>query len=259
MRQLTTHRSTGAACDGDHGAGAGAGDPFLPFADPRARRRGRLRGRGDAAGLLGRHREPGTGSPRVVKRPVPASASAPAMGWRCVGGGAARTCTSRATSAPAFACDGSRCEQRHPRMPDDGEWQCTDSAGATVCMGGERAAGVAPGPAPDRSDAGWFCGARRGGDPGSRLCVDLSPDFPDGRARGWRCRTLHDGPARRVCERDAAVHTLAETCDPGHPCVDGSRCAEGWCVPERPAPSCWLQTDCPGGRCRFGSCIAGGA
>ena len=201
-----------------------------------------------------------TGSPRVVKRPVPASAPAPAMGWRCVGGGATRTCASRAASAPAFACDGDRCEQRHPRMPDAGEWQCTDSAGATVCMGGERAAGVAPAPAPSQpSDAGWFCGARRGGDPGSRVCVDLSPDFPDGRARGWRCRTLYDGPARRVCERDAAAHTLAQACDPGHPCVDGSRCAEGWCVPERPAPGCWLQTDCPGGRCRFGSCLAGGA
>jgi hypothetical protein len=199
------------------------------------------------------------GGPRVVKRPLPAPASAPApmsaMGWRCVGSGAARTCASRAAAAPAFACAGDHCQQRHPRMPDDGEWQCTDSAGATLCLGGERAAGVASGPV----DAGWFCGARRGGEPGSRLCVDLSPDFPDGHARGWRCRTLYDGPPRRVCDRDPGAHTLAESCDAGHPCVDGSRCSGGWCVPERPAPACWLQTDCPGGRCRFGSCLAGGA
>ena len=60
MRPLTTtHRSTRAACGGDRGAGAG--DPLLPFARPRARRRGGLRGRGDAAGLLGRHREPARG------------------------------------------------------------------------------------------------------------------------------------------------------------------------------------------------------
>jgi hypothetical protein len=196
--------------------------------------------------------------PRVVKRPVPPAASAPevtpASDWRCGGSGATRTCTRRTAAAPAFVCAGKRCQQSHPRMPDDGEWQCTDSAGATLCMGGERAAGVVAGP----TDAAWFCGARRGGDPGSRLCVDLSPDFPDGRATGWRCRTLYDGPPRRVCDRDPGAHTLAETCDARHPCVDGSRCADGWCVPERPAPACWLQTDCPGGRCRFGSCLEQG-
>ena len=197
------------------------------------------------------------GRPRVVSRPVPANIAPPSpMGWRCVGGGAARVCTSRAAAAPAFVCAGDRCEQRHPRMPDDGEWQCSDSAGATVCAGGERAAGVAPAPAP--ADAGWFCGARRGSEAGARVCVDLSPDFPDGRARAWRCRTLYDGPTRRVCQRDDGAHTLAEACDALRPCVDGSRCAEGWCVPERPAPACWLETDCRGGRCRFGSCLREG-
>jgi hypothetical protein len=154
---------------------------------------------------------------------------------------------------PSFNCAGNRCEQRHPRMPDAGTWQCMDSAGATICMGGERAAGVAPSPADPR----WFCGVRRT-DPATRICVDLSPDFADGHARGWRCRTLYDGPARRACDRAPDAHTLAETCDARHPCVDGSRCADGWCVPERPAPACWQQEDCPGGRCRFGSCLMGG-
>ena len=197
------------------------------------------------------------GGARVVQRALPAaSAAAAPMGWRCVGSGATRSCAARAASAPAFTCAGSRCEQRHPRMPDDGEWQCTDSAGATICMGGERAAGVAAATAP--VETGWFCGARGGPEPGARLCVDLSPDFPDGRAPGWRCRTLYDGPPRRICERDPDAHTLAAPCDARRPCVDGSRCADGWCVPERPAPACWLQADCPGGRCRFGSCLAGG-
>jgi len=88
--------------------------------------------------------------------------------------------------------------------------------------------------------------------------VTGAPDFPDGHARGWRCRTLYDGPARRACDRAPDAHTLAETCDARRPCVDGSRCADGWCVPERPAPACWQQEDCPGGRCRFGSCLTEG-
>src|SRR5205823_3702783 len=91
------------------------------------------------------------GVPRVVKRPGPM----PATDWRCAGSGATRRCTRRTDDAPAFACAGNHCEQRHPRAPDDGEWLCADSAGATVCVGGERAAGVAPAPA----DPGWFCGA----------------------------------------------------------------------------------------------------
>jgi len=139
-------------------------------------------------------------------------------------------------------------------MPDDGEWQCADSGGATVCLGGERAAGVAAAPA----DPGWFCGPRRGGEP-ARVCVDLSPDFPDGRAGKWRCHMIHEGPARRICERDIGAHTLAQSCDAEHLCVDGSRCVDGLCVPGRPAPACWLPEDCPGGRCRFASCLAGGA
>jgi hypothetical protein len=167
--------------------------------------------------------------PRVVKR---ATTMAPARG-------------------PAFTCIGDHCEQRHPRMPDAGEWQCMDSGGATICMGGTRAAGAAP----SAADPRWFCGARRGGEPDTRVCVDLSPDFPDGHAPGWRCRTLYDGPARRACDRDPDAHTLAETCDARHPCVDGSRCTDGACVPERPAPACWRDEDCAGGRCRFGSCL----
>jgi hypothetical protein len=189
---------------------------------------------------------------RAEPRPAPA-APAP-MGWRCVGRGPARMCRARSAEAPPFACDGARCEQRHPRMPDDGEWQCADSAGVTVCAGGERAAGVAPAPV----DPGWFCGARAGGEPG-RICVDLAPDFPDGTASGWRCTTRYDGPVRRACDRDASARTVGEPCDARRPCVDGALCAGGWCVPRLPAPACWLERDCAGGRCRFGSCLEPGA
>ncbi len=125
------------------------------------------------------------------------------MGWRCAGQGAVRRCVDRTAGAPAFVCNGGLCRQAHPRQPDDGEWSCADSGGATVCRGGERAAGVAAAPA----DPAWLCGTLRAGAAtlplGRRVCVDLSPDFPDGEMSGWRCRTLYE-PLRRECAREPA-------------------------------------------------------
>jgi hypothetical protein len=154
-------------------------------------------------------------------------------------------------------------------MPDDGEWTCADSAGAVVCVGGERAAGVVAGP----PDAAWICGPRRspGAAPpparrleaaspaplGPRVCVDLSPDVPDGDPSGRRCHVESGPPATRVCERATGAAVLGVACDAAHPCVDGATCAGGRCLPAaRPAPSCWLDRDCPGGACRFGTCRA---
>src|SRR6185503_1728710 len=111
-----------------------------------------------------------------------------------------------------FVCEGQHCTQRQTRLPDDGEWTCADAAGAALCVGGEPAAGVAPGP----PDPAWTCGPRRGARRdalGVRVCMDPSPDSPDGRMTGWRCRYLHDPPLRRVCDRDPAARTLGETCD----------------------------------------------
>jgi hypothetical protein len=152
-----------------------------------------------------------------------------------------------------FSCEGSRCTQRFPRLPDDGDWTCADTAGATVCVGGEKPAGVAPAPA----DPGWTCGPRRGArrdELGKRVCRTTTPDFPEGEGAGWRCRTLHDPPLRRVCDRAPAVHMLNDPCDAQHPCVDGSRCAGDRCVPLGATPDCWLDDDCPGLRCSIGSC-----
>jgi hypothetical protein len=135
-------------------------------------------------------------------------------------------------------CAAGSCEQRVPRLPDDGEWECVDLDGVVVCRGGVPAAGVVAGP----PDPGWTCGTRRGSGgprPASsgpdRICVDLAPELPDGAARGWRCRFTHDHGERRLCRADPAAAPPA---------------------PEPlPPPSCWIDPDCGAGTCRRGSCV----
>ena len=191
----------------------------------------------------------------AVERPVPATPASSPLGWRCAWPGRARLCVDRRAGAGAFVCAGERCTQAHARRPDDGEWTCVDSAGAEVCLSEARAAGVAPAPA----DPAWICGARRGArrrgaELEVRVCVDLSPDVPDGALGGWRCRAGNGAAPTRVCERGARAGDLGTRCSAREPCVDGGLCLAGRCVPARPAPSCWLDDDCPGGACRFGTC-----
>jgi hypothetical protein len=157
-----------------------------------------------------------------------------------------------------FVCSNARCVQTYPRFPDDGEWTCNDTAGVTVCSGGDPPAGVPF----NRSDPAWICGARRSAharrEDGERVCVDFAPDFPDGKARGWRCSYLTDNDVRRVCERDDTVRVIGEPCGGrADPCLDGLRCVLGRCEPDSPSPSCILDGDCDDGTCRFGSCWRG--
>ena len=164
-----------------------------------------------------------------------------------------RTSDAAARALLAFACEGARCTQRYPRMPDDGEWTCADAAGAAICVGGEPAAGVAAAP----PDPAWRCGPRRGARHdalGGRVCTDDAPDFPDGRMSGWRCRYLHDPPPRRACDRDPSTPMLGASCDARRPCLDGGRCTAGRCMLPATPPDCWLDGDCDAGRCRLGHC-----
>lgn len=149
---------------------------------------------------------------------------------------------------PPFTCAAHSCRQAYARLPDDGEWECVDQAGAVICRGGDPPAGVMAGP-PDRR---WRCGPRPGG--AERICVDLHPDFPGGAARGWRCR--HEGGVRpaRSCQRDPDAHNLGDPCAPARPCVDGATCEDGRCQAPALGPGCWLDQDCGLGVCRFGSC-----
>lgn len=192
------------------------------------------------------------GAASVVARPVPTVAASSTLAWRCAGAGPTRLCVDRTDGAPGFSCAGARCTQTHARRPDDGEWTCVETAGATLCLGSAPPAGVVAGP----PDAAWICGARRGprAAKGERVCVDLSPDFPDAAMGAWTCRADNGAAPTRVCDRGARTGSLDVPCDRARPCVDGAACVSGRCAPTRPAPSCWLDEDCVGGACRFGSC-----
>ena len=147
-------------------------------------------------------------------------------------------------------------------MPDDGEWECTDLAGAVVCRGGIAPAGVSVG-APD---LGWVCGERPGGGAfGRAICVDFAPDLPDpqkarereGGGR-WECSysyvTLR---AERICvPRSPKAGFLGDPCVADRSCLRGARCVAGRCAASRSRPSCWLDADCVSGTCNFGSCEA---
>jgi hypothetical protein len=158
-------------------------------------------------------------------------------------------CVDRRAGGGPFVCVGDECVQRHPRMPDDGEWECVDLHGVVICHGGEPAAAVVDGP----PDPGWLCGARAQGARGpERLCVDFAPDLPAGEAAGWRCRYDHQRGEKRICRRDAQARRVGGPCAAG--CPEGATCVENRCLPARPDPTCWLDSDCPGGKCRFGTC-----
>jgi hypothetical protein len=193
------------------------------------------------------------GRPALVERLLPSSASPTALGFRCTDHGTSRTCAPRDDVGP-FVRRGDVFEQKHPRQPDEGQWQCSDDSGVTVCSGGEPAAGIPPSPVA----AGWECGDRRRPLPGAgpeRVCVDLSPDFPERTALGWRCRWRYEPAARRECKSDPGAHVLGDVCDARSPCVLGAVCAEGRCLPPRPTSDCSLDSECGAGwSCRFGSC-----
>ena len=190
----------------------------------------------------------------AVPLPLPAGPAPSPLGWRCSGNGSARTCTDRRKGPGPFVGDGVRWVQGHPRMPDDGEWTCSEMAGATVCSGGDAAAGVAA----NVTDEAWICGVRRGTAPRERVCVDFAPDFPDANAHGWKCIYATEPSVARICERDREAHALGDPCSEHEPCLDGVTCLEHRCVPDPPDPSCVFDRDCAAGVCRLGTCRESG-
>ena len=193
---------------------------------------GALRGRGDAAGLLGRRREPARGEAsgsrvgagagdglalrrrrrgahlrRAARRARPrsrATAAAASSGTRAcptTASGSARTARARPS---AWAASARRAWRRPPPRP----------------MPAGSAARAARRATPDRASAS--------------IC---RPTFPTGARAAGAAARCYDGPARRaVRTRRRGAHTLADACDPAHPCVDGSRCVEGGASPNGPRP-----------------------
>jgi len=185
-----------------------------------------------------------------VARSLPPFPPPTPLDFRCVGSGSARVCEGR---VGAFECSEGTCTQKHPRQPDDGEWSCADDRGATVCVGSVPPAGVLA----EAVALGWMCGPRRVHRPdplGERVCVDLSPDFPNGSRSLITCRWDYEHGVRRVCSLDPQAHATGDPCDGAHPCVRGTLCADARCVPPEPHPSCWLDRDCGEGSCDFGTC-----
>lgn len=129
--------------------------------------------------------------------------------------------------ASRFQIVGNTLRQAQPRLPDTGEWRCAERDGVVWCAGGEAAAGVVSGP----PDPGYRCGARWGGEGAERVCIDEHPDYPDG---SYRCAFEQERGNARICR----------------PATEQRRSA----LPARALAACWLDRDCPAGRCERGAC-----
>ena len=149
-------------------------------------------------------------------------------------------------------CGPEGCEQLHPRLPDTGEWLCAERDGVVWCTGGDAAAGVVSGP-PDPS---YRCGPRWGANAKSseRVCIDRSPDYPPPATNvQYRCRFLQERGMARHCEptERASIPALPEGALPA--CFLDQDCPAGRC--DRGACGCAGQQDCPRGQCRNGTCV----
>jgi hypothetical protein len=186
----------------------------------------------------------------LVPRPLP-SVPAPPSGFRCTGQRSQRSCVTRAWQGAPFTCNQNRCVQSPLRMPDNGEWECVEMAGAVICRFLAEAAGIARGPL----EAGFVCGNRAGH--GELVCVDFSPDPPPLPLGSWSCRVTYDsGSATRACTA-AKEPKLGDRCTSNGDCPAGASCVSGRCLPDQPKPGCWFDQDCgQSAQCRYGSCRA---
>jgi hypothetical protein len=136
-------------------------------------------------------------------------------------------------AASRFACQGDKCRQAQPRLPDTGEWRCAEFGHVVWCAGGEPAAGVVRGP----SDPGYRCGPRWGSG-NERVCIDQRPDYPESQSETFQCSFEQERGIARVC-RTAHASPHAD-------------------LAARALPACWLDRDCPSGGCDRGACRCSG-
>lgn len=127
-----------------------------------------------------------------------------------------------------FVCTASECRQSSPRLPSAAEWRCAEEGGVVYCAGGEPAAGVVAGAA----DPAFRCGKRWDETSHEQLCLDRDPEYPS------------PGLSRCAFEQE---HGIARVCRAGPRESAAS-------LPARALPACWLDRDCPSGRCDRGAC-----
>lgn len=183
------------------------------------------------------------GGVRVSPAPPMPEQAPPDATWRC-DPGPPRRCT--LLLRRPMQCTSGTCIQRHPRLPDDADWECAEVDGLVVCRDRAPPAGVLAGP----PDPGWLCSEGRT----PRICVDLAPDRPG--AGNYACHFEHEPVVTRVC-RPSERPTLGGPCRAR--CPEGMLCVEGVCVPRAiGSPDCWTSADCANGaRCVLARCEAG--
>jgi hypothetical protein len=152
-------------------------------------------------------------------------------------------------AASRFACQGRRCRQEQPRLPDTGEWRCAERGHVVWCAGGEPAAAVVAGP----PDASFRCGPRWGSSSSERVCIDRHPDYPDGQSETYQCGFEQERGIARVCgpAKAWAGGELSARALPA--CWLDRDCASGAC--DRGACRCSAATECRAGRCESGVCV----
>lgn len=129
-----------------------------------------------------------------------------------------------------FVCEGSVCRQDYPLVPSSAEWRCAERERVVWCAGGDAAAGVVGGADEPR----FRCGARWGAAVAERVCVDTAPEYPL-ELMPAHCRFVQEQGLSRLCTQDTGNAKAAP-------------------LPLDALPSCWLDRDCPAGRCDRGVC-----
>lgn len=177
---------------------------------------------------------------RAMPLPDPPEPAPPDTQWRC-DPGPPRRCA--LILRRPFECSGPTCIQRHPRLPDDADWECADVEGLVVCRDRPGPAGAVRGP----PELGWICSEERT----PRICIDLDPDRPG--AGSYDCSYAHEPAIERRC-RAIEAPSLGSPCR--GECPEGMRCAGGACIPDAIAPpDCWTSADCHDGqRCVLARC-----
>ena len=182
---------------------------------------------------------------------APAARPPEAVRWIALRRAWPRSPAATAAACPTTTRDGAarrRAARRRSRAPGaaarSGTRACPTTAsgpartarGATVCVGGERAAGVAPAPPDPALDLRRAARARRPIASARGSASIRRPTSPTGkRDRVALPHALRSSPAPRLRSRPRGLDA-GSACDPARPCADGSRCVAGRCaLPDQPA------------------------